>query len=66
MPAPTCLPIHMKENSLFKTCPPFITCFRTYVPVYGFFIDANEMREIRNETNAVATMLVVMPYTPDN
>ena len=32
----------------------------------SIFIDANEMREIRNETNAVATMLVVMPYTPDN
>ena len=32
----------------------------------SIFIDANEKREIRNETNAVATMLVVMPYTPDN
>ena len=28
------------------------------------YIAPNEEREIRNETNAVATMLVVMPYPP--
>jgi len=28
-------------------------------------IEANEEREIRNETNAVATMLVVIPYPPE-
>jgi len=28
------------------------------------YIEPNEEREIRNETNAVATMLVVMPYPP--
>jgi mannose-6-phosphate isomerase-like protein (cupin superfamily) len=28
----------------------------------SIFIEPNEMREIRNETNVVATMLVVMPY----
>ena len=32
----------------------------------SIFIDANEKREIRNETNAVATMLVMMPYPPEN
>jgi len=31
----------------------------------SIFIDGNENREIRNETNAVATMLVVMPYPPE-
>jgi len=30
----------------------------------SIYIEPNEMREIRNETNAVATMLVVMPYPP--
>jgi len=28
----------------------------------SIFIGPNEMREIRNETNLVATMLVIMPY----
>lgn len=31
----------------------------------SIFIEANERREIRNEKNAVATMLVVMPYPPE-
>jgi hypothetical protein len=32
----------------------------------SIFIGPNENREIRNETNAVATMLVVMPYPPES
>jgi len=31
----------------------------------SIFIGPNENREIRNETNTVATMLVVMPYPPE-
>ncbi|HUT72913.1 MAG TPA: cupin domain-containing protein [Desulfatiglandales bacterium] len=30
----------------------------------SIFIDKDETREVRNETNAVATMLVAMPYPP--
>ena len=33
-------------------------------PMDSSFIGANENREVRNETNSVATMLVVMPYPP--
>jgi quercetin dioxygenase-like cupin family protein len=31
-------------------------------PMDSIFIGPNENREVRNETNSVATMLVVMPY----
>jgi mannose-6-phosphate isomerase-like protein (cupin superfamily) len=31
----------------------------------SIFIGKDETREVRNETNAVVTMLVVMPYPPE-
>jgi len=33
-------------------------------PMDSIFIGPNENREVRNDTNNVATMLVVMPYPP--
>jgi len=33
-------------------------------PMDSIFIGPNENREVRNDTNSVATMLVVMPYPP--
>ena len=33
-------------------------------PMDSIFIGPNENREVRNETNECATMLVVMPYPP--
>ena len=33
-------------------------------PMDSIFIGPDENREVRNETNSVATMLVVMPYPP--
>ena len=33
-------------------------------PMDSIFIDGGENREVRNETNQCATMLVVMPYPP--
>ena len=33
-------------------------------PMDSVYIGPNENREVRNETNSVATMLVVMPYPP--
>ena len=34
-------------------------------PMDSIFIGPNENREVRNDTNSVATMLVVMPYPPE-
>jgi mannose-6-phosphate isomerase-like protein (cupin superfamily) len=33
-------------------------------PMDSIFIGPDENRQIRNDTNSVATMLVVMPYPP--
>lgn len=33
-------------------------------PMDSVYIGPNEMREARNDTNGVVTMLVVMPYPP--
>jgi len=33
-------------------------------PMDSVFIGPDENREVRNETNRIATMLVVMPYPP--
>ena len=33
-------------------------------PMDSIFIGPDENREVRNETNSIATMLVVMPYPP--
>ena len=33
-------------------------------PMDSIFIGPDENREVRNDTNSVATMLVVMPYPP--
>ena len=33
-------------------------------PMDSIFIGPNENRKVRNDTNSVATMLVVMPYPP--
>jgi len=33
-------------------------------PMDSVFIGPDEKREVRNETNRIATMLVVMPYPP--
>ncbi len=33
-------------------------------PMDSIFIGPNENREVRNDSNSVATMLVVMPYPP--
>ena len=34
-------------------------------PMDSIFIGPGENREVRNDTNRVATMLVVMPYPPE-
>lgn len=36
----------------------------TLAPLDSVYIAPNENREVRNETNRVATLLVVMPYPP--
>ena len=35
-------------------------------PMDSIWIGPNENREVRNETNAIVTMLVVMPYPPQS
>jgi mannose-6-phosphate isomerase-like protein (cupin superfamily) len=34
-------------------------------PMDSIFIGPGENRQVRNDTNCVATMLVVMPYPPE-
>jgi len=34
-------------------------------PMDSIYIGTNENREVRNDTNSTATMLVVMPYPPE-